>query len=156
MKPAPQFELAKIVLKEDFNDGAVFVFYDQAGRFRFSFIRRNYGDRKQKYTPWKRYTYFVEPDTATNRTFKERIGNCKFDSLDNIQEAFSVDKLTKDFYKEISDWYFWAIKNVSFPNNVQDDSDDDKYNPESMIRLITRLIFVWFFKTERIDSKRTL
>lgn len=141
-----QFELAKIVLKEDFNDGAVFVFYDQAGRFRFSFIRRNYGDRKQKYTPWKRYTYFVEPDAATNRTFKERIGNCKFDSLDNIQEAFSVDKLTKDFYKEISDWYFWAIKNVSFPNNVQDDSDDDKYNPESMIRLITRLIFVWFLK----------
>lgn len=141
-----QFELAKKVLKEDFNDGAVFVFYDKAGRFRFSFIRRNYGDRKQKYTPWKRYTYFVEPDAATNRTFKERIGNCKFDSLDTIQEAFSVEKLTKDFYKELSDWYFWAIKNVSFPNNVQDDNDDDKYNPESIIRLITRLIFVWFLK----------
>lgn len=141
-----QFELAKKVLKEDFNDGAVFVFYDKAGRFRFSFIRRNYGDRKQKYTPWKRYTYFVEPDAATNRTFKERIGNCKFDSLDTIQEAFSVEKLTKDFYKELSDWYFWAIKNVSFPNNVLDDNDDDKYNPESMIRLITRLIFVWFLK----------
>ena len=43
-----QFELAKKVLKEDFNDGAVFVFYNQAGRFRFSFIRRNYGDRIQK------------------------------------------------------------------------------------------------------------
>lgn len=141
-----QFELAKKVLKEDFNDGAVFVFYDQTGRFRFSFIRRNYGDRKQKYTPWKRYTYFVEPDAATNRTFKQRIGNCKFDSLDTIQEAFSVEKLTKDFYKELSDWYFWAIKNVSFPNNVQDDNDDDKYNPESIIRLITRLIFVWFLK----------
>lgn len=93
-----QFELAKKVLKEDFNDGAVFVFYNQAGRFRFSFIRRNYGDRIQKYTPWKRYTYFVEPDAATNRTYKERIENCKFDSLDNIQEAFSVEPISKEFF----------------------------------------------------------
>lgn len=141
-----QYEIAKKALKEDFQDGAVFVFYDLAGRFRFSFIRRNYGDKNQKFTPWKRYTYFVEPDAKTNRTFIERVGACKFDSLDNIQQAFSVEKLTKDFYKELSDWYFWAIKNVTFPNDIADDSDDDKYNSENIIRLITRLIFVWFLK----------
>ena len=141
-----QYEIAKKALKEDFQDGAVFVFYDQAGRFRFSFIRRNYGDKNQKFTPWKRYTYFVEPDAKTNRTFIERIGSCNFDSLDNIQQAFSVEKLTKDFYKELSDWYFWAIQNVSFPNDIADDSDDKKYNSENVIRLITRLIFVWFLK----------
>lgn len=141
-----QYEIAKKALKEDFQDGAVFVFYDQAGRFRFSFIRRNYGDKNQKFTPWKRYTYFVEPDAKTNRTFIERIGTCNFDSLDNIQQAFSVEKLTKDFYKELSDWYFWAIKNVSFPNDIADDSDNEKYNSENIIRLITRLIFVWFLK----------
>ncbi len=141
-----QYEIAKKALKENFQDGAVFVFYDQDGRFRFSFIRRNYGDKNQKFTPWKRYTYFVEPDAKTNRTFIERVGACKFDSLDNIQQAFSVEKLTKDFYKELSDWYFWAIKNVSFPNDIADDSDDDKYNSENVIRLITRLIFVWFLK----------
>lgn len=141
-----QYEIAKKALKEDFQDGAVFVFYDQAGRFRFSFIRRNYGDKNQRFTPWKRYTYFVEPDSKTNRTFIERVGACKFDSLDNIQQAFSVEKLTKDFYKELSDWYFWAIKNVSFPNDIVDDSDDEKYNSENIIRLITRLIFVWFLK----------
>ena len=141
-----QYEIAKKVMKEDFKDGAVFVFYDQVGKFRFSFIRRNYGDKNQKFTPWKRYTYFVEPDAKTNRTFIERIGSCKFDSLDNIQEAFSVEQLTKDFYKELSNWYFWAIKNVSFPNDVTDDSDNEKYNSENIIRLITRLIFVWFLK----------
>lgn len=141
-----QYEIAKKALKEDFKDGAVFVFYDQAGRFRFSFIRRNYGDKNQKFTPWKRYTYFVEPDAKTNRTFIERIGTCKFDSLDDIQQAFSVEKLTKDFYKELSDWYFWAIKNVTFPNDISDDKDDEKYNSENIIRLITRLIFVWFLK----------
>src|SRR5258708_189339 len=34
-----QFEVAKKVLKEDFKDGAIFVFYDEKGKFRFSFIR---------------------------------------------------------------------------------------------------------------------
>jgi tRNA1(Val) A37 N6-methylase TrmN6 len=141
-----QYEIAKKALKEDFKDGAVFVFYDDAGRFRFSFIRRNFGDKTNKFTPWKRYTYFVEPDAKTNRTFIERIGSCRFESLDAIQEAFSVEKLTKDFYKELSNWYFWAIKEATFPNNVKDDTDDQKYNPENVIRLITRLIFVWFLK----------
>ena len=141
-----QYEIAKKALKEDFKDGAVFVFYDEIGNFRFSFIRKNYGNKEQKYSNWKRYTYFVEPNKEANRTFKERVGSCKFDSLDNIQEAFSVEKLTTDFYKELSDWFFWAIKIVKFPNDVKDESDDEKYNPENIIRLITRLIFVWFLK----------
>ncbi|HBL73328.1 MAG TPA: type II restriction endonuclease, partial [Bacteroidales bacterium] len=145
-----QYDIAKKALKEDFKDGAVFVFYDEAGRFRFSFIRRNFGDKTNKYTPWKRYTYFVEPDAQTNRTFIERIGSCTFESLDAIQEAFSVEKLTKDFYKELSNWYFWAIKNVSFPNNVNDNTDDEQYNSENIIRLITRLIFVWFLKQKNL------
>lgn len=141
-----QYDIAKKALKEDFKDGAVFVFYDQDGRFRFSFLRRNYGDKTNKYTPWKRYTYYVEPNVKTNRTFIERIGACKFDSLDDIQQAFSVEKLTQEFYKELSDWYFWAIKNVSFPNDIEDDTDNEKFNSENVIRLITRLIFVWFLK----------
>lgn len=141
-----QFEIAKKALSADFKDGAVFVFHDATGRFRFSFIRRNYGDKEQKFSNWKRFTYFVEPDAKTNRTFIERVGTCKFDSLDAIQQAFSVEKLTKDFYKELSDWYFWAIKNVSFPNDVNDDTDDEKFNSENIIRLITRLIFAWFLK----------
>ena len=69
-----QFEIAKKVLKEDFKDGAVFVFYDKVGKFRFSFIRRNYGDKEHKYSNWKRFTYFIDPlPSQTNRTFKERI-----------------------------------------------------------------------------------
>src|SRR5680860_807245 len=33
-----QYEIAKKVLKEDFKDGAIFMFYDSSGNFRFSFI----------------------------------------------------------------------------------------------------------------------
>jgi len=90
-----QFEIAKKVLKEDFKDGAIFIFYDAQGNFRFSFIRRNYGEKgNKKYSTWKRYTYYVSP-SETNKTFKERIDKCSYNNLDSIQEAFSVEKLTK-------------------------------------------------------------
>ena len=141
-----QFEIAKKALTADFKDGAIFVFYDARGAFRFSFIRRNYGNKEQKFSPWKRYTYFVEPDSEKNRTFRERMLACKFESLDAIQQAFSVEQLTKYFYKELSNWYFWAIKTASYPNDVNDDTDDAKFNNENIIRLITRLIFVWFLR----------
>ena len=142
-----QFEIAKKVLKEDFKDGAVFVFYDEAGKFRFSFIRKHYGDQDEKFTPWRRYTYFVQPDKY-NKTFKRRIEACSFQSLEEIQEAFSVEPLSKDFYKELSKWYFYALTQVEFPNDR--DEDPHTLRANAMIRLITRLIFVWFMKQNRL------
>lgn len=138
-----QYEIAKKALKEDFKDGALFLFYDDAGRFRFSFIRRNYGDQDAKYTPWKRYTYLVDP-AKQNKTFKRRIDQCTFSSLDEIQEAFSVEPLSKQFYKELSNWYFAALREVKFPN----EKGENEYvvHANAMIRLITRLMFVWFMK----------
>lgn len=56
-----QFEIAKRVLREDFQDGAIFIFYDEAGNFRLSLIRQYYG-KDQKYSNWKRFTYFVRPE----------------------------------------------------------------------------------------------
>lgn len=99
-----QFEIAKTLLTEDFKDGAVFVFYDNDGRFRFSFIRKNYGNKEQRFTPWKRYTYFVDKETQTNKTFKECIGKASFSSLEDIQKGFSLEPLSDEFfyrYKEI-------------------------------------------------------
>lgn len=148
-----QFEIAKKVLKEDFKDGAIFIFYDAQGNFRFSFIRRNYGHTgDKKYSTWKRYTYYVTK-SETNRTFKERIDNCHYDSLDNIQEAFSVEKLTKQFYNELFAWYQWALSDeigITYPNNTKTSDDDRVKLEEQVIRLITRLLFVWFIKQKKL------
>ncbi|TVQ43049.1 MAG: class I SAM-dependent DNA methyltransferase, partial [Saprospirales bacterium] len=138
-----QFELAKRVLKEDFKDGAIFVFYGTEGKFRFSFIRKNYGDQEAKLTPWRRFTYYVDPD-KNNKTFVKRIGKLKFGSLDEIQDAFSVEPLSKSFYKELSHWYFYSLTQVKFPNDQNQDLQTLHTN--AMIRLITRIMFVWFMK----------
>jgi len=76
-----------------------------------------------------------------------------------LESVLNISTLNKDFYKKLSDWYFWAIKNVSFPAEPQRDdfTDDTKYKQElksfksqSVIRLITRLIFVWFIKEKHL------
>jgi len=148
-----QFEIAKKILKEDFKDGAIFIFYDTQGKFRLSFIRRNYGEKgDKKYSTWKRYTYFVD-SAETNKTFKERINACAFKSLDEIQEAFSVEKLTKEFYNDLFKWYQWALTpevGITFPNNTTISEDDRVKLEEQMIRLITRLLFVWFIKQKHL------
>ncbi|WP_417430226.1 Eco57I restriction-modification methylase domain-containing protein [Halpernia sp.] len=148
-----QFEIAKLVLKEDFKDGAIFVYYDDLGKFRFSFIRRNWdGKADKKYSSWKRFTYFVNPEEH-NKTFRQRIGNCTFKDLDSIQDAFSVEKLTKEFYNDLFKWYQWTLTDevgITFPNNTNTSEDDRIQLEEQMIRLITRLLFVWFIKQKHL------
>jgi hypothetical protein len=58
--------------------------------------------------------------------------------------AFDVDKVTKEFYQELSNWYFWALGKVSFPKDAPKDSDG--HDALSLIRLVTRMIFCWFVK----------
>ena len=77
---------------------------------------------------------------------------CKsFDELyQHWMDVFSSELLTKKFYNELSDWYAWAVQVAKFPNDLASDEDDAKYNHEACIRLITRLIFVWFLKQKHL------
>ena len=80
-----------------------------------------------------------------------------FDALyKQWKDVFSTSLLTKQFYREIQNWYFWALKkeqHLAFPNALDDDLDDEKYNAENIIRLITRLIFTWFMKEKGLVNK---
>ena len=82
------------------------------------------------------------------------LGNKKFTTFEELykywMEIFSNELLTKKFYNELSDWYAWAVQIAKFPNDLQTEEDDAKYNHESCIRLITRLIFVWFLKQKHL------
>lgn len=76
------------------------------------------------------------------------------------QEVFNVNILNKKFYREISDWYFWAIKNVTFPGaptatdahnkNAKLNELLQEHKATNVIRLLTRLLFVWFIKEKKL------
>lgn len=55
--------------------------------------------------------------------------------------TLSTQKLNKDFYQQLAWWYMWATKEVEFPKG-----GGQNRNAIGVIRLLTRLIFVWFIK----------
>ncbi len=81
------------------------------------------------------------------------------------QEVFSVSVLNKKFYQELSNWYFWAVKHVTFPNRPTTEAVVEKFgkfeqqkldeliqehNATNVIRLLTRLLFTWFIKEKKL------
>lgn len=144
-----QYELAKKILKEAQRYSAgFFIFYDNDGNFRLSLIYDiPQPNGKREWSNFKRFTYYVSKD-QTNKTFISRLDTVDFTSLDKIKEAFSVEKVTKEFYTEIANWYFWALDEVEFPDD--EDNDREQRNAKNLIRLITRIIFVWFMKEKKL------
>lgn len=59
-------------------------------------------------------------------------------------KVLDCSELNKRFYKELANWYFWAVGNVTFPKDAE--KNEEVRNATAIIRLLTRLIFVWFVK----------
>ncbi|RCK75200.1 MAG: putative type IIS restriction /modification enzyme, N-terminal half [Ignavibacteriae bacterium] len=128
--------------------GGFFIFYDYKDDFRFSLIYDiPLATGRRDWSNFRRYTYFVSKD-QTNKTFIKQIEEADFSSLEKIIEAFSVEKVTKQFYQEIANWYFWAMDKVEFPDD--EEKDREKRNAKNLIRLITRIIFIWFMKEKNL------
>ena len=82
---------------------------------------------------------------------KLSFADCKTfnDIYDKWQRVFSTETLTESFYKEVFNWFMWAQNedlDVYFPSDPKTEDDDRKDLEEKLIRLITRMIFVWFLK----------
>ena len=78
-------------------------------------------------------------------TLYQRYGFTNFLELHRAwQHALDTSELNRRFFKEIADWYFWAVEKVTFPSDAGE--EETVRNATCIIRLITRLIFVWFLK----------
>ncbi|WP_018615728.1 Eco57I restriction-modification methylase domain-containing protein [Segetibacter koreensis] len=101
-------ELLAKVYKEDV-DAALIVFV-QGNKWRFSYVSEIYtrddkGRRQKKSTDPKRYTYLLgegeRSKTAADRFAKVRTTASLFKtgvSLETLEEAFNVEKMSKDFF----------------------------------------------------------
>ena len=127
-------------------DAAIAVFSEN-NNWRLSLICNI---KEEQMSP-KRYTYvFGESNNLYNTPVSRFLFlQEKGISFENIKNAFSVEALTKQFYNELFEWYQWAISEESgvyFPNNTAIEDDDRENIDTKIIRLITRLMFVWFIK----------
>ena len=94
-------------------------------------------------------------ELAIPKTDKDRV-----DSFAKLyaywQKVLDVSLLNKNFYRELSNWYFWAVGRVTFPSEptlieaqnkkVSLEDLQKEHKSKNVIRLLTRLLFVWFIK----------
>ena len=133
----------------------IFVPEDSNENYRFSLVEltlswEDDNRTKRTYSNPRRYSYYLGNGVAYYTPNKYLNEPGRIVSVEDLRNRFSVDVLTKAFYNELSDWYAWAIKEIQFPNDIDDPHDNEKYNHEAAIRLITRLIFVWFLKQRKL------
>ena len=146
------------LLADEFCERALvfFVPEDDNNNYRFSLIEITLDQSEtssrvsRRYSNPHRYSYYLGKGIAyyTPNKYLNEYGRVL--SVEDLRNRFSVDVLTKAFYQELSDWYAWAIMVVQFPYDLKTLEDNQKYNSEAMIRLITRLIFVWFLKQRHL------
>ena len=145
------------VLADEWEDRALVIFVpeESANNYRFSLITvdldlSEYGIINKRYSNPRRYSYYLGAGIATHTPDQFLLQKGRVADGNDLKDRFSVEVLTKAFYNELSDWYAWAVRVVRFPNKIDDTSDDDKFNSEATIRLVTRLIFVWFLKQKHL------
>ncbi|MBX0310853.1 MAG: class I SAM-dependent DNA methyltransferase, partial [Sulfurihydrogenibium sp.] len=144
-----QFDIAKRLLERYQKFYGLFVFYDNNKNFRLSFVFKTTYGTKATYSHYKRFTFYVNPNLP-NKTFINQLQDCDFTDLGSIKQAFSIQPITKAFYDDLQNWYYYALDKVKFPDDYKysDDPEKDREirNAQSLIRLLTRLIFIWFLK----------
>ena len=60
-----------------------------------------------------------------------------------------TEELNKKFYRELFDWFEWAVAEGKFPTDENRTLEPE----EHVIRLITRLLFVWFIKEKGLVAE---
>lgn len=130
---------------------AALVVFDDGIKWRLSFVC----DIKGESTSPKRYTFVFGESGNYYNTAVSRFTDLQSKEVNfaNLMEAFSVEALSKDFYTKLYSWYQWALSdeiNVTFPNNPETEKDDRENMNVKLIRLITRLLFVWFIKQKNL------
>ena len=158
----------KILYNNSLCNRALVVFVPDSSRnnYRFSLLQIDASidenDRLvRQYSNPRRFSFLLGTDAHIKTptqfliergAIRERQeGNKLLNSFDDLLSRFSVEALTKQFYNELFKWYEWAIKISFFPKgSAEEVTLNQENNEQNIIRLITRIIFVWFIKQKNL------
>jgi hypothetical protein len=156
---------AKYIDQGIINGAFVFYFHPKQNDYRFTFIAKKSNLSEEgvlvKYqTAPKRYTYVLGPNEACTTAAKRllELEHSENISLDNVIQAFSIEKLNKEFFKKYKEHYLKLCdelahsgfrKSVFNLQNFKDKKENDK--AEKPIRdfvklLLGRIVFLHFLQ----------
>ncbi|MFA5454235.1 MAG: TaqI-like C-terminal specificity domain-containing protein [Sulfurimonas sp.] len=135
----------KTYADEHMLDGAIGAFYHPLQHiWRLSFIRFSYDEtHKKETTSQKRFTFLLGNEKI--KTALEQLKNLKYPKISELEKAFSVESVTKEFYKGLVKEYNNLLdKYMTYPTQ----NDNDK--KEFAIRLIGRILFIKFLNKKAL------
>jgi hypothetical protein len=137
-------------------DGALIVFV-QDKKWRFSYVSEIRVEEGKQETEPKRYTYlFGEGEVCRTASDRFSLIHGKSCTLDDISDAFSVDKLNKEFFNKYKSFYHEFCNFLADPENGYrklfiDKRESSKIRQEKPIRdfvkiLLGRFVFLHFLQ----------
>lgn len=137
-------------------DSALAAIYSETDDiWRLSFVKQELdfgeGKFKTKFTPAKRYSYLFGKDEP-NHTAKEQLldlleNNNKQYSIEEIEEKFSVEKVTKDFFENYKENYL-KLKETLEANEefISEANRCDFTSEEFTKKLMGQIVFIYFLQ----------
>ena len=152
-----QRSFVKSLLEDSNCAGALVAFHTDAdpGRWRLSLVRMDYGFSDGKIsvelTPAKRYSYLVgegEPcHTAKERLYPIFAEDAVDPGLDDLEEAFSVEAVTKEFFAQYREKYLSVKEFLEHNTDFVREAASRGFNSEQFAKkLMGQLVFLYFIQ----------
>jgi len=155
-----QRSYAKKLIEGGNCDAAIVAFYTEGEpKWRLSFVRLDYemkieqGKLKttENMTPAKRYSFLVGKDepshTAIDRFRQFIINRNANPSLDELEEAFSVEKVTKEFFELYCEKFYQLQEYLDSNEDFVEESKRCGFTSEQFAKkLLGQIVFLYFLQ----------
>ena len=92
-------------------------------------------------------------DILAELSLPELVNKYQVRNFDNLLKAWEttldISELNKRFYKDLVEWFHKACTEVKFPSS----KDNPIKSEEHVIRMICRLLFIWFIKEKNLVAE---
>ena len=144
-------------------DAVIAAFYtdEDSAEWRFSFIKKSvsYAPDTTKtlksFTPAKRYSFLVGENESCHTAQSQLYPLLELDhnnpTLDELEDAFSIEKITKEFFNEYKKLYLLLVENlgkiISTDSKIKDEFDKNKITTELFCKkLLGQIVFLYFLQ----------
>ena len=125
----------------------VAIHHPQSNVWRLSYVALELDNNRELSTRPKRYTFELGKDIPTKTAEIQLEQLNKTSTLEDIKEAFSVEKLSNDFFKEYKKLYLELVNNVYAVNNDKLSSkaiENKKAIASYIKKMLGRIVFLYF------------
>lgn len=145
--------------RNTYGKGIFFILYnDKKNNYRVSYVKHdkvavllNKDVRfKKDYSNPKRYTFLLGEGIKVH-TPESRLKSDIFNSVESIENAFSVEPVNKEFYNGVKEYFDNIYKDV-----IKYFNKDENRAKEFALRFLGRILFCWFLREKELIPSEIL